>query len=216
MGKALNEAAQGLEPKIVKISEELSCELNEVEWQNRARELADAHKEVAMQEQRKKDITKELGHDVSMAKTKESKLADTVATRRELRDVTVEVKYDYELGTVTKIRTDTDEVISSREMTDQERQAELDFRDANDVIEDARAEETAEDKGEPEAEETAAEDVGESETPADEPDPEAENETEDQGDVDPEADPEAEGEEDDDDDWDLGDDEEESDGKATA
>lgn len=145
MSNGLKEAAQGLEPKIVKVSEELSCELNDVEWNNRARELADAHKEVAFQEQRKKDITKELGHDVAMAKTKESKLADTVATRRELRDVTVEVKYDYELGTVTKTRTDTDEVISTREMTDQERQAELDlYHDANDVIEEGRAAERAE------------------------------------------------------------------------
>lgn len=146
MGKGLQEAAKGLEPKVVKISEELSCELNELEWQNAARDLADAHKEVAVQEQRKKDITKELTHDVDLAKAKRNKLADAVSTRRELRDVTVEVKYDYELGTVTKTRTDTDEVISSREMTDQERQAELDFHDANDVIEEGRAAERAADE----------------------------------------------------------------------
>lgn len=125
--EAVAAATAELPPKIVKVSEELSCELNEVEWQNKARELADAHLEVARQEQRKKDITKELGHDVGMAKTKESKLADIVATRRELREVTVEVKYDYELGRVIKTRTDTNEEISNREMTDQERQAQLDL-----------------------------------------------------------------------------------------
>lgn len=221
MAKGLAEAAKGLEPKIVKISEELSCELNEVEWQNRARELADAHKEVAFQEQRKKDIMKELGHDVAMAKTKESKLADTVATSRELRDVTVEVKYDYELGTVTKMRTDTNEVISTREMTDSERQAELDFHDANDVIEEGRAAERAEEEisdeeaeqeladhnaTDEEADEDGEPEQGEDETPADEPDT---TDQEDPGDIDPEA----ESEEDDDDDWDLGDDEEESDGE---
>ena len=133
--EAIAEATKGISPKVVKVSEELSCELNEVEWTAKARELADAHREVAQQEQRKKDVVKELGHDVSMAKTKESKLADIVATRREQRDVTVEVKYDYELGTVTKTRTDTDEVISTREMTDSERQLELDMHDANEVIE---------------------------------------------------------------------------------
>lgn len=146
MAKGLQEAAKGLEPKIVKISEELSCELNELEWQNAARDLADAHKEVAVQEQRKKDINKELTHDVDLAKAKRNKLADAVSTKRELREVTVEVKYDYELGTVTKMRTDTEEVISTREMTDQERQAELEFHDANDVIEQGRAEERAEDE----------------------------------------------------------------------
>lgn len=147
MGKGLQKAAQGLEPKVVKISEELSCELNDLEWTNASRDLADAHKEVGFQEQRKKDINKELTHDVDLAKAKRNKLADMVSTKRELREVTVEVKYDYELGTVTKIRTDTDEVISTREMTDSERQAELDFRDANDVIEEGRAAERAEDDG---------------------------------------------------------------------
>lgn len=146
MGKGLQEAAKGLEPKIVKISEELSCELNEIQWQTAARDLADSNKEVATQEQRKKDINKELTHDVDLAKAKRNKLADMVSTRRELREVTVEVKYDYELGTVTKVRTDTEEVISSREMTDQERQAELEFHDANDVIEEGRAAERAEDE----------------------------------------------------------------------
>ena len=135
-------ASQGLEPKIVKISEELSCELNEVEWQNRARELAEAHKEVARQEERKKTVTAGLNNDVKIAKAKESKLADVVATREEQREVTVEVKYDYELGKVTKTRTDTGEVITTREMTDSERQAELDLvSDANDVIEDRHTEE---------------------------------------------------------------------------
>ena len=135
----LSLAARGLEPKIVKISEELSCELNEVEWQNRARELAEAHKEVARQEERKKTVTAGLNNDVKIAKAKESKLADVVATREEQREVTVQVKYDYELGTVTKTRTDTGEVISEREMTDNERQAELELNatvtDANDAIE---------------------------------------------------------------------------------
>lgn len=146
MAKGLQEAAKGLEPKVVKISEELSCELNDLQWQNASRDLADAHKEVGVQEQRKKDINKELTHDVDLAKAKRNKLADMVSTKRELREVTVEVKYDYELGTVTKTRTDTDEVISSREMTDQERQAELDFKDANEVIEEGRAAERAADE----------------------------------------------------------------------
>lgn len=151
MSKALQEAAQSLEPKIVKISEELSCELNDVEWQNKARELAEAHKEVAHQEQRKKDVMKELGHDVSIAKSKESKLADIVSTRRELRDVTVVVKYDYDLGQVSRTRTDTGEIISTRDMTDSERQEQLEmFVDANEVIE-ARHEEEADDD-DPEAE----------------------------------------------------------------
>ena len=40
-------AQQGIPPKVVKIIEELSCELTDSEWQSRARDLAEAHKEVA-------------------------------------------------------------------------------------------------------------------------------------------------------------------------
>lgn len=162
-GEAIAEAVKGMPPKIVKVSEELSCELNDVEWASKARELADAHNEVNRQEQRKKDVVKELGHDVSMAKTKESKLADIVATRREQRDVTVEVRYDYDLGKVTRTRTDTDEVISEREMTDQERQQELDLQDANSFIDkrhqpDGSAFDDAEDINEGELDEEDAAD----------------------------------------------------------
>ena len=139
-------AAQGLEPKVVKITEELSCELNEVEWDNRARELADSIKKHEQEVQRKKDVMKEIGADVSRAAAQVTKLGNIVSTRREQRDVTVEVKYDYELGTVTKTRTDTGEIITTREMTDSERQAELDLvaHDANDVIESRHSEEDAE------------------------------------------------------------------------
>lgn len=70
-----------------------------------------------------------------MARTKVSKLANIVTNHKELRDVTVEVKYDYDRGLVTKTRTDTKEEISSREITDSERQSELELQDANSFIE---------------------------------------------------------------------------------
>lgn len=130
---------EGVPPKVVKISEELSCELNEVEWQNRARELADAHRDTDQMKERKKAVMADLNADLKIAEARETKLANIVANRREQREVTVEVKYDYELGTVTKIRTDTKAVISEREMTDDERQASLfddAATDANDVIEE--------------------------------------------------------------------------------
>lgn len=126
---------EGVPPKIVKVAEELSCELNEVEWQNRARELAQAHKETKQQKERKKSVMAELGADVKIAEAKETKLANIVATKSEQRDVTVEIKYDYEKGRVSKTRTDTGEEIDNREMTDDERQSQLEFVDANDVIE---------------------------------------------------------------------------------
>lgn len=147
--EAIQKASEQLEPKIVKISEELTCDLTEDEWRNRAKDLASAHQEAEAQEERKKSITAELNADLKIAKAKESKLAGIVATRSERREVTVELKYDYEQGRVIRTRTDTNEVISDREMTDNERQAELDLStsvDANDFIEQERkAERDAED-----------------------------------------------------------------------
>lgn len=130
---AVEESKAIAAPKIVKIKEELLCDLNEVEWQNKARELADSHRDTDAQKERKKGIMAELNADVKAAEARETKLANIVATRTERREVIVEVKYDYELGTVTRKRTDTGAVISEREMTSDERQGEL--FDANDVIE---------------------------------------------------------------------------------
>jgi len=174
--KALAASSQGLAPKVVKISEELSCELNDVEWNNRARELAEAHKEVSRQEDRKKTLTAGINNDVKIAKAKESKLADIVATREEQREVTVEIKYDYELGTVSKTRTDTGEVISDREMTDDERQVELELHDANDVIESRHKEVAVPDESE---EDDDTEDFGEGDLPADTDEEKAKDEADD-------------------------------------
>lgn len=136
--KEIDEALKGMAPKITKVTEELSCQLNEVEWQNRARELAEAQGMSEAEEQRKKDTLKQLGYDVSIAKNRVSKLASIVSSRHEQREVTVEIKHDYDLGIVTKVRTDTNEIISKRDMTTQEKQGDLfddgRFRDADEVI----------------------------------------------------------------------------------
>lgn len=120
-----NKKYEHLPSQLEKVSIELSCELNDVEWQNRARELADAHKKTESQKQRKKDVMADLNADLKMAETQETKLANIVATKREQREVIVEVVYDYVAGFVTNTRTDTNEVISRREMTTNERQSAL-------------------------------------------------------------------------------------------
>lgn len=134
---------KGIPPKVVKISEELSCELNEVEWNNRAHELAEAHSFTEATKERKKSVMAELNADLKIAEAKETKLSNIVSTNSERREVTVEVRYDYEVGKVTKTRTDTGEIISEREMTDDERQSQLDLVDADQVIADRHEDEGA-------------------------------------------------------------------------
>lgn len=136
--KEAERSYDGIPVKTEKVSEELSCQLTELEWQNRANEMAAAQEKAEAEEQRKKDVTKQLGADLAVAKGRVSKLANIVATRREQREVIVEVVYDYEKGLVVKTRTDLNEVISSREMTTTERQSGLfdnEAVSANDLIE---------------------------------------------------------------------------------
>jgi hypothetical protein len=142
--KELEARFEGIPNKVEKVSEELSCELNELEWQTRAGELADAINKHENEVQRKKDVMKQINADVGKAAAQVSKLGNVVATRREQRDVTVEVTYDYEKGLVTKVRTDTKEPISTREMTTNERQSGLfdnESTDANAFIEGRHEEE---------------------------------------------------------------------------
>lgn len=126
---------EGIPPKIVKQTEELSCELSPVEWNNRATEFADAQKAAEEMEERKKMVMADMNADLKTAKLKVSKLARVVANHRETREVTVQVTYNYDEGIVTKVRTDTNEEISRRDMTTQEKQSELELMDANNFIE---------------------------------------------------------------------------------
>jgi hypothetical protein len=146
MAKTKQLVQEMIPPKIVKTTEDLMCDLNPVEWTNRASSLADANRQVDFLEDRKKSVVADMNSDIKVAKLHAAKLTNVVANHRELREVTVEVKYDYELGLVTKTRTDTKEVVSSREMTTEERQSELELVDANNFIESRH--ETPADEGE--------------------------------------------------------------------
>jgi len=64
-------STEGIPPKVIKIAEELSCDLNDVEWNGRARELADAHRETIAMSERKKSVMAELNADLKIAEAKE-------------------------------------------------------------------------------------------------------------------------------------------------
>lgn len=140
---------EGIPPKYEKEIEELSCELTDVEWKERATQLAEAHNRTEAVKARKKSVMAELNADLKSVEAKETKLSNIVSSGYEQRDVTVEKKYDYEAGLIIKTRTDTKEVISRREMGTLERQgglfdseddSEPGVRDANDVIHDIHEE----------------------------------------------------------------------------
>ena len=78
-------------------------------------EIADEHAE------RRKDMKNEADE----AQVTVNKLAHIVRTGIEQKDVDCVRIYDYHLGTVTERRLDTMDVLTTREMTDDERQRTL-------------------------------------------------------------------------------------------
>lgn len=134
----------GIAPKYEKEVEELSCQLTDEEWKERATQLAEAHNRTESVKARKKSVMAEINADLKTVEARETKLSNIVSSGYEQREVTVQKKYDYEAGYVIKTRTDTNEEISRREMSTHERQGglfdELDagetpgVTDANDFI----------------------------------------------------------------------------------
>jgi len=128
--------------KVEKVTEELTVELTQAEWESRVEDFAQAQQTTERTKDRKKSVTAELNSELKIAELREDRLAGIVTSKREQRQVTVEVTHDYVAGKVVKKRTDTDEVISTRDMTTSERQSglfdELDEQegvtDANDFI----------------------------------------------------------------------------------
>lgn len=141
--KSEERSYDGIAPKVERVTEELTVELTQEEWEDRVEQFARAQRNTESTKERKKSVMAELNSELKIAELRESQLAGIVTSKREQRDVTVEITHDYEAGKVIKKRTDTDEVISTRDMTTMERQGglfdELDddpkVHDANDVIE---------------------------------------------------------------------------------
>jgi hypothetical protein len=113
------------ENKVDRVVQNLTCDLTQEEWESRAKELSQAHRQTEATKERKKSVTAELNAELKVAEANETRLANIVATRTEQRDVTVEIEYNYANTTVTKRRTDTSETIGKREMTTDERQGTM-------------------------------------------------------------------------------------------
>lgn len=111
--------------KKVVIKENLPCKLTDEERLSRADDLANAVQVVDQVKQEKKSLMRQVDSRLNAAESKREELADVVASGREYREVIVHQVFDYNEGKVTEMRVDTGEVIASRDLTDEERQASL-------------------------------------------------------------------------------------------
>lgn len=107
------------------ITKRLPCTLTEKERLQFADEMANAAQEVESIELTRKSQMDQINSELKQAKARAQLLTGIVASKTEYRDVTVEVKLDYDKGKVIKTRTDTGELISERFMTDEEKQTSM-------------------------------------------------------------------------------------------
>ena len=111
---------------------DLPCKLTKLELESASKDLVEEiHNRDVVEEERKVTATefkdKLKAHDLEV-----SRLAKLIRAEEEVRPVDVDVRRNNEKGIMEFIRTDTGEVVDTREMTDEEQNTDL-FADAEEA-----------------------------------------------------------------------------------
>ena len=88
-------------------------------------ELARANASKDEAEERKKEVDAQLKAEIESHSTRSLNLARKINNGYEYRDVKCLVEYDYDKNMVQIVRTDTQEIVETRAMTEDERQTSL-------------------------------------------------------------------------------------------
>lgn len=117
-------------PKILRertFMKELECELSDAEMLVLGKELARANTDLEEQEERKKEVTKQLAADVEAARNTAVSLSRRLNRGTEYRKVECREVSDVVMLMVHTYRTDTGELVTKRVMEPHERQVAIDF-----------------------------------------------------------------------------------------
>jgi hypothetical protein len=118
-------------PILSRFQEHLACPLTDEEFADRAKALAETCQEIQAEESRAADIKAQLKARLTGLEARRNELSIVVGRREENRDVPVEMRADLDTGQALKVRTDTMKILSSRPLTDNERQQHLPLADEN-------------------------------------------------------------------------------------
>ena len=105
----------------------LPCRLSQEELLDRGHELAKVSQDVDAEEDRQTQVKAELKATMAELEARRAKLSSTVYRQEEYREVKCDTIGDTRRGVVDVVRHDTGEVVTSRAMTDEERQGALEF-----------------------------------------------------------------------------------------
>lgn len=122
MGRTNGRAASRV---IATLTKCLPVKLTQDELLQKSAELAGTVQDCATEEIRQADIKAQLKARLAELEARRTQLVIVVTRKEEERDVRCEVLADYAALTATIVRTDTGEAVSSRPLTDAERQDAL-------------------------------------------------------------------------------------------
>lgn len=111
--------------KIESFETMLRCKLTDAEMLARGTEMAEASAEMATLEDQLASTKKEFQYKIDARQARISELSGTIRAKSETRMVKCEREFLFNVGKVNELRTDTAEIINSRDMRDDERQQEL-------------------------------------------------------------------------------------------
>lgn len=103
----------------------LPCKLTQKEIYESGKSLADALKRVDECEVRLEGMKQQIKAEITQAQGEAAKFRSLVATEVEHRMVDVEVRLDWRRGKKETVRMDTGELLRTDDITDEERQREL-------------------------------------------------------------------------------------------
>jgi hypothetical protein len=89
--------------------------------------MAELLEQINATEEKKKATVAAFTGELKTAAEQLHELGRAIRTGVEQREIVCELAYDFKKGEITTTRLDTGETVSVREMTDEERQLELDF-----------------------------------------------------------------------------------------
>ena len=105
--------------------EELECTLSDAEISARAGLVATKHIGIAVLKLKKKQAADQFAAQIKMAEQDVNDLCDAINRKTERRQVECVETFDFRLGEVRIVRSDTKEIVERRAMTASERQVPL-------------------------------------------------------------------------------------------
>lgn len=110
---------------IRKVTRRLSVPLTDREQQQAGINLAQTNQDIAAEESRQAEQKASMKARLQELEARRQRESLVVSRKAEDREVDVEVLANWERGTASEVRTDTGEIISTRILTDEERQGSL-------------------------------------------------------------------------------------------